>query len=175
MTDISKQFQTPADVADYMVKMLPVNAVSILEPTPGEGNILKALSWHNYNNVTAPKDYFLLDPDIIFEAVILNPPFSDKSANLENAPEELKLKLKGMKTGYYFLFEAMRRADSVIALMCWFAISDSDVRLRALKAFGLKSVTYLPRKTFNYARVQTVIIELKKGYTGPTEFKTFNL
>lgn len=175
MTDISKQFQTPADVADYMVKMLPVSAINILEPTPGEGNILKALSWHNYSNVMAPKDYFLLDPDIRFDAVILNPPFSDKSADLSNCPADLIPKLKGMKTGYHFLFDAMRRADNVIALMCWFAISDSDVRMRTLKAYGLKSITYLPRKTFNYARVQTVIIELEKGYTGPTEFKTFNL
>jgi len=67
----------------------------------------------------------------------------------------------------------MKKSNNVIALMPWFTISDSDVRLRFLKNYGLKSLTALPRKTFQYARIQTVIIELQKGYDKETIFKTF--
>ena len=51
-------------------------------------------------------------------------------------------------------------------------ISDSDVRLRYLKNYGLKSITALPRKTFQYARIQTVVLELDRDYKGDTIFKT---
>jgi hypothetical protein len=65
----------------------------------------------------------------------------------------------------------MKMSDNVIALMPWFTISDSDVRLRTLKGFGIKSLTALPRKTFDYVRIQTVVIELQKGYKDSTIFK----
>ena len=71
--------------------------------------------------------------------------------------------------------KCLHMSDNVIALMPWFTISDSDVRLRALKTWGLKSITALPRKTFDYARIQTVVLELQKGYIGMTEFKVFDL
>ncbi|MNL79039.1 hypothetical protein D3C87_2055590 [compost metagenome] len=67
----------------------------------------------------------------------------------------------------------MKKSDNIIALMPWYTISDSDVRMRFLKDFGIKSLTALPRKTFQYARIQTVIIELEKGYTDETIFRTF--
>jgi hypothetical protein len=59
--------------------------------------------------------------------------------------------------------------------MPWFTISDSDVRLRALKRYGLKSVTALPRKTFEYVRIQTVVLQLEKGYRGDTTFIVYDL
>lgn len=71
--------------------------------------------------------------------------------------------------------ECMNMSDNVIALMPWFTLSDSDVRLRALKKYGMKSLTALPRKTFEYVRIQTVVIELQKGYKGETAFKVFDL
>jgi hypothetical protein len=58
-------------------------------------------------------------------------------------------------------------------LMPWFTISDSDVRLRHIKSYGLKSITALPRKTFEYARIQTCVFELEKGFKGESLFKTF--
>jgi hypothetical protein len=66
-------------------------------------------------------------------------------------------------------------SNNIIALMPWFTISDSDVRLRNIKKYGIKSITALPRKTFQYARIQTVILELEKGYKGDTIFKVFDL
>lgn len=173
MTDICKQFQTPDEVCDYMVNMVPKKSKTILEPTQGMGNLVRALERRNFKNIITPKDFFLFDTDIRVDTVILNPPFSSNSANLENAPAGVNL--KGMRVGYYILEECLKMSDNVIALMPWFTISDSDVRLRMLKDFGLKSLTALPRKTFDYARIQTVVIELEKGYSGETIFKTLDL
>lgn len=78
----------------------------------------------------------------------------------------------GMRLGYYILQECLKRSDRVIALMPWFTLSDSDIRLQELKRFGIKSLTALPRKTFQYARIQTVVIELARGHK-KTIFKTF--
>jgi type I restriction-modification system DNA methylase subunit len=168
--DIKKgtDFQTPHSVAEYMVSLIPEGAKKILEPTPGSGNIVTAL--HGYN-VIAPKDYFLLYPDR-YDCIVMNPPFSSKYAYLDNA--KMDYTKHGMRLGYQILVECMEMSDNVIALMPWFTISDSDVRLRFLKKYGIISLTALPRKTFQYARIQTVILQLQKGWGGDTLFKTFS-
>ena len=167
---IDTNFQTPDFVVNYMISLIDFKPKSILEPTPGLRNISKKLRSENYN-VIEPKDFFKLNCDLEkFDLIIGNPPFSEKSAYLENAPKNLDL--KGMKCGYYILKECMKMSDNLIMLMPWFTISDSDVRLRFLKDFGMVSVTPLPRKTFDYARIQTVVIHLKKGYTAETIFNT---
>lgn len=168
MKDFRTEFQTPPPVCKYMVGMIPKGAKKILEPTKGIGNIVNELSGYE---VTAPDDFFLLDRNQRFDAIVMNPPFTAKSAFLENAHETFEE--KGMKFGYYILTECMKMSDNVIALMPWFTLSDSDVRLRFLRDFGMKSLTPLPRKTFQYARIQTVIIELEKGYKGDCLFKRF--
>lgn len=168
--DYSEDFQTPPDVCAYMASMIPWNCYTVLEPTPGIGNLVKAIS--PTCEVTAPLDYFKLPPGR-FDCVVMNPPFSAKSTILQNAPTGKDF--SGMKMGYWFLTECMERSDNVIALMPWFTLSDSDVRMRFLKEWGLKSITALPRKTFQYARIQTVVLQLQKGYKGPTEFKVFEL
>jgi len=164
---ISTDFQTPPEVAKYMCSLIPVNTKSVLEPTPGIGNILQFLSGYQ---VTAPENFFALQPDR-FDSIIMNPPFSSKYAF--GVPEAFEH--NGMRLGYYILTECMKMSDNIIALMPWFTISDSDVRLRYLKSFGLKSITALPRKTFQYARIQTCVFELQKGYTGDTLFRVFDL
>lgn len=80
-----------------------------------------------------------------------------------------------MRLGYYILTECMQMSDNIIALMPWFTISDSDVRLRSIMRYGLISVTALPRATFQYARIQTVVLHMKKGHPGNTLFKAFDL
>jgi len=173
VTDGSKyarDFQTPPIVCDYIVSLLPHYIKEVLEPTPGEGNLVAAAERFGIN-VIAPEDYFLLEKRR-FEAVITNPPFSAKYAIIENAPTGINK--HGMRLGYHILKECMEMSDIVIALMPWFTISDSDVRLRFLKDYGLKSLTALPRKTFKYARIQTVVIELRKGWDKPTQFNVFD-
>lgn len=173
MADICTQFQTPPTVCDYMVDMIPLDCITLIEPTKGVGQLEDAARRAGFTEIYTPKDFFSIDFNRRFDCAILNPPFSSNSANLENAPPDINL--KGMRVGYHILNECMKMSDNVIALMPWFTISDSDVRLRHLKAFGLKSLTALPRKTFEYARIQTVIIELQKGYTGETIFRTLDL
>jgi hypothetical protein len=165
---IAVDFQTPPEVCKYMASMVPPGVRTVLEPTPGIGNIVAQLSGYE---VTAPKDYFGLDNKQRFDCVVMNPPFSSKSAF--NVP--LHLNRFGMRLGYHILTECMLMSDNVIALMPWFTLSDSDVRLRSLKKYGMKSLTALPRKTFEYVRIQTVVIELQKGFKGETAFKVFDL
>lgn len=178
MTKVCEMFQTPKSVVNYMIQLMEQHhndyPISVLEPTPGLGNIVEAL-WKSENviSVYAPTDYFERRDDILsrkFGCVMMNPPFSKKSCLLDNAPQFWK-DAKGMTTGYNFLYDAMEVSDHIIALMPWFTIADSDVRMRKLLDFGLISVTLLPRKTFDYARIQTCILHLKKGHTGQTEFK----
>lgn len=168
---IDVNFQTPVSVCNYMVNMIPENAVKVLEPTPGLGNIVNALTHKNKYDISVADDFFLLDKSNWFDCVIMNPPFSSKSAFIDNAP--IDAEVKGMKLGYFILKQCMQMSDNIIALMPWYTISDSDVRMRYLKDFGIKSLTALPRKTFQYARIQTVVIELQKGYQEETIFKTF--
>jgi type I restriction-modification system DNA methylase subunit len=154
-----------------MVSLIPNNTITILAPTPGIGNIVSLIKDYD---VTAPEDFFLMEKQK-FDCIIMNPPFSSKSAFLDNASVEVINIHKGMRLGYWFLLEAMKMSNNIIALMPWFTISDSDVRLRRIKSFGLKSLTALPRKTFEYARIQTVILELEKDFQGETLFKVFEL
>lgn len=150
-----------------MASLIPEGVKSVLEPTPGAGNIVSVLGDYT---VTAPKDFFAM-PFSRFDCVVTNPPFSSKYAF--GIPE--RLNKAGMRLGYHILTECMRLSDNVIALVPWFTISDSDVRLRMLKKWGLKSVTALPRKTFQYARIQTVVLEMSKGFDQETTFKVFDL
>lgn len=166
-------FQTPEDVANYMCSLIPPpsGCRSVLEPTPGIGTIKNILLQKGYD-VTAPEDYFLLDRGLMFDAIVMNPPFSHKFTVIENAP--LEIHKAGMRMGYWFLTDCMRRSTNIVALMPWFTISDSDVRLRMLYRYGLRSLTALPRKTFQFARIQTVVIHLEKGFKGETLFKAFD-
>lgn len=168
-SELVNDFQTPPEVCRYMVSLLPEHVKTTLEPTKGNGNIVSAL---NKYEVTAPDDFFLLDKSRRYDAVIMNPPFSSRSAIMTNAPKNIDL--NGMKAGHYILTQCMQLADTVIALMPWFTVSDSDVRLRYLKAFGMRSITALPRKTFGYVRIQTCIIHLEKGFIGETEFRVYD-
>lgn len=170
--EVDSNFQTPLDICDYMVDMVPSDAITILEPTPGHGNIISVLKKYPRYQITAADDFFLFNTKQRFDSIVMNPPFSSKSAHTVNAPAGSEC--HGMKLGYYILLECMKMSDSIIALMPWYTIADSDVRMRYLKQYGIKSLTALPRKTFEYARIQTVIIELRKGWKPETIFRTFN-
>lgn len=160
-------FQTPMPVCRYMVSLVPDTTVTVLEPTKGMGNIVSLLGKYN---VTAPDNFFEMTKGR-FDCVLMNPPFSAKYAY--GVPDAIQK--VGMRLGYHILTECMQMSDCVIALMPWFTISDSDIRLRKLKKWGLKSVTALPRKTFQYARIQTVVLELVKNWDNETVFKVFDL
>jgi hypothetical protein len=165
---MKKSFQTPPEICRYMVNLLALDCcVEILEPTAGEGNIVTALRASEFG-VFAPENFWTMERRR-FAGVVMNPPFSGKYANMAGSPDHLRK--RGMMVGYHILQECMTMADEIVALMPWFIISDSDVRVRALKAFGIVGLHSLPRKTFDYARIQTVIIHLRKGWPEEVKFK----
>lgn len=167
-------YQTKTIIAEYMASLVPEYAI-VLEPTPGEGNLVKALK-NRECGVFAPPDYFKVREELLkkeFDYVVMNPPFSDKSCNLELAPKDWKK--SGMKVGYRFLLDAMSLSDNIIALMPWFTLIDSDVRTRKIKEFGLKQLTALPRSSFDYIRIQCCIMVLEKGYKGETQYNVMDI
>lgn len=136
-------FQTPEPICEYMVNFLPLGVLTVLEPTPGKGNLVRAL--HNYH-VTAPKEFSEISG--YFDAVVMNPPFSP------------------MQEGYRILYSVMKMSDIIIALMPWLTIINSKRRTHDILDYGLQSITHLPRSVFPGARVQTCILEMCKGYIG---------
>lgn len=145
-------FQTPENICNYMAGFLPDNAGTILEPTPGQGNLVATLE--SKGSVMAPKDFFSM-PSGRFDYVVMNPPFTP------------------MARGYKILFRCMEYSDHIIALMPWLTLINADRRTKKLIDFGLVSITHLPRTAFKGSRVQTCIIQLSKGFTGETKFILF--
>lgn len=169
MFEINENFQTPPVVADYMAEMaseikLPrfsfpgISNIRILEPTPGKGQLVQALNDKMPWNVCFPDGDFWTSPcsEEEYHCVVMNPPF--------NPVLEMER----------FVKKCMLLAPNVIALLPWSYIINSERRLAELIAYGLVSVTSLPRKTFPGCRVQVAIFELNKGYAGQTEFKQFS-
>jgi len=142
-------FQTPDWVCKEMIALLPTTVLHILEPTPGAGNLVKALKLKGYN-VTVPIDFW--SGGGRFDAVVINPPFSP------------------MIIGYQILFKCMEMSDTIIAIMPWLTLINSVKRTKAILDFGLKSVTHLPRHAFKGARVQCCILNMQKGHNGHTDF-----
>jgi hypothetical protein len=148
--DWGDNFQTPENVCEYMASFLKGNKGLILEPTAGKGKLVKALK--KYGQVFVPNDFNkMVKTD--FEWIVMNPPFSP------------------MKQGYDILYRCMDMSDNIIALMPYLAIINGEKRRKLIKDFGLKSVTHLPRPTFKGSRVQTCILEMKRGYKGDTIYK----
>ena len=58
-------FQTPPEVCNYMVDHIPgwitINC-TILEPTPGQGNIVNSLKEYGFKNIITPENFWDL-PD----------------------------------------------------------------------------------------------------------------
>ena len=65
-------FQTPKEVCIYMASFLPDRVGIILEPTKGEGNLVKVLN--NKGTLIAPDDFFSLDKKSRFDYIVMNPP-----------------------------------------------------------------------------------------------------
>ena len=152
-SNFSTDFQTPEKVCTYMSSFLPDNAGDILEPTKGVGNLVKALS--KKGNVIAPDGNFFDMPKRMFDWVVMNPPFTP------------------MKKGYEILYDCMEMSDNVVALMPWLTMINGKKRTDDIMEFGLVSITHLPRKIFDGARVQTCILVMRKGYRGSTEFLNY--
>ena len=140
-------FQTPEWVCKEMVKLIPQGTETILEPTHGFGNLVKELAGYA---VTVPDDFWKAEGR--YDAVVMNPPFSP------------------MAEGYRILYRCMEMTDTIIAVMPWLTLINSERRTKDITKWGLKSVTHLPRWAFRGARVQCCILFMVKGYNGRTDF-----
>ena len=145
-------FQTPEWVCGFMCELLPKGIASVLEPTPGKGNLVKALAGYR---VTAPKNFWTVSGR--FDAVVMNPPFTP------------------MAQGYRILYAVMEMSDVVIALMPWLTLINSKRRTKDIETFGLKDVIHLPRDVFPGSRVQTCILNMRKGYAGKTSLRFLHM
>jgi len=143
-------FQTKPEICEYMVGLLHDTDLCVLEPTPGEGNLVKALKAAGHH-VTAPK-YFYDLPQSYYHAVVMNPPFTP------------------MKEGYRILQACLALAPIVIALMPWLTVINSERRSQMLYHYGIRSITHLPRSAFPGTRVQTCILHLHKDWCNPIMF-----
>lgn len=162
----ASDFQTPPHICRYMISLLPGGIRTVLEPTPGLGNLVMSLQGYN---VTAPIDFFLLDKSQRFDAVVMNPPFTANECNMQNAPISF-LKYRD-QAGYRILQSCMELSGTVICLLPWYTLINSNKRVLWLQRFGLKSITQVSRSAFPKLRVQCVILELNKGFTGDTVYK----
>lgn len=145
-------FQTPPSICQHMASMLPIRSKLVLEPTPGDGNLVKALIDAGLR-VHAPDDFWTVDDK--YDAIVMNPPFSP------------------MQLGYKILSRCMEMSDVVVALMPWLTIINSEKRTRQIMDFGLRSVTHLPRNAFKGSRVQTCILEMNRWWKGSTLFSAY--
>jgi hypothetical protein len=148
-------FQTPGYIAELMVSRLSCMVDVVLEPTPGNGNIVKELQRQRYTPVIPKKDFWDMDFTNFtkrIDAIVMNPPFSP------------------MKLGYKFLYKCMELSDIIVALMPWLTLINSKRRFKDIINFGLVSVIHLDRSVFKGSRVQTCILHMKKHFKGTTKF-----
>lgn len=147
-------YQSPLWACDLMITLIPDGITTVLEPTPGEGNLVRKLRERGYE-VTAPVLYEHISPFDRFDAVVMNPPFLN---SIEHK----------------FLDSAMEMSDVVIALLPWFTLINCDSRTAKLKRFGIHTIIHLPRSSFKKIRVQTMILKLVRGYQGQINFHIFD-
>jgi type I restriction-modification system DNA methylase subunit len=146
-------FQTPEDVALYMAMMIPVDRnQTILEPTPGMGNLVKAVEGRGI--IITPDDFWQMKKRR-FDYAIMNPPFTP------------------MAEGWRYLQAVMEMSSNVIALIPWLLLLNSERRMKFVMGFGLISITYLPRRVFSGSRVQCCILRLNEDYKDQTTFLNY--
>lgn len=69
-------FQTPVPVCEYMARKVPAGATTVLEPTPGRGNLVTVLSKNPKLTVSmAARNFFDIDTsNNRFDCIVMNPP-----------------------------------------------------------------------------------------------------
>lgn len=153
--EVSMQFQTPEWVCEIMAKMIydiSPFPETILEPTSGEGNLVKAIeSEHITPFIYTPSNFFEFDKRV--DCIVGNPPFTP------------------MKLGYAILERCFELSDNIIFLMPWLSLINSEKRTELYFNKGLKTITHLPRRAFNGSRVQTCIMQFQDGYRGDVIFR----
>ncbi len=145
-------FQTPEWVSEIMVDLIPGQPETILEPTPGAGNLVKAIGKRFSSVIYTPDRFEEFNKERV-DCIVANPPFTP------------------MSEGYRLLENMFDRSDNIIILMPWLAIINSEQRTKSYIERGLKYIVHLPRNAFKGSRVQTCILVFEKGHLGDIIFK----
>lgn len=141
-------FQTPEWVCDIMAELISGYPDTILEPTPGEGNLVQSLKTKfPLSTIYAPKAFEKWKRRRV-DYIVSNPPFTP------------------MTQGYDLLDRFFDISDNIIIIMPWLALINSERRTKRYVDQGLKEVHHLPRRAFPGSRVQTCILIFQKGYGG---------
>lgn len=136
-----------------MASLLTGKEAHICEPTPGAGNLVKALGqkW-GVTKVICPDKYEDFwkwrHKDHPYDSYVMNPPFHPATQ------------------GYSFLYHALKKARKVVALMPWWTLINSEKRTKLLVESGLHKIIHLPRSVFPGARIQTCIMAIDKSKVG---------
>lgn len=146
-------FQTPDWVCRLMVRRIPIGAKTILEPTPGDGNLVRAIQSQFPDSIVYDPVHFGKFPYHGVDCIVANPPFTP------------------MQTGYQLLETFFGLSNNIIILMPWLALINSEKRTKTYMEHGLKQVIHLPRSAFPGARVQTCILVFEGGYPGVVTFQ----
>lgn len=150
----SNHFQTPLWVCDIMIKQITNPPNSILEPTAGNGNLVKTLKekFPNTEIIAEYHDIHNLAP-IKVDYVVANPPFSP------------------MLKGYEMLELFFKFSKNIIIILPWLSLINSVKRTNWFRLMGLYKVIHLPRSAFVGSRVQTCILVFKDNYHGMIELE----
>jgi len=148
----NSDFQTPEWVCEIMVNLIPGQPETILEPTSGAGNLVKAIGKRFSSTIYSPARFEVFKKERV-DCIVANPPFTP------------------MSKGYRLLDNLFNRSDNIIILMPWLAIINSEQRTKSYIERGLKYIIHLPRNAFKGSRVQTCILVFEKGYQGDIIFK----
>lgn len=141
-------FQTPSWLCDMMTELISGYPETILEPTPGDGNLVQSLKTKfPRSTVDAPHTFEKWKRRRV-DYIVSNPPFTP------------------MTQGYDLLDIFFNISDNIIIIMPWLALINSERRTKRYVEHGLKEVHHLPRRAFPGSRVQTCILIFQKGYDG---------
>lgn len=141
-------FQTPEWVCRLMVRRIPLSAKTILEPTPGAGNLIRAIKAQFLEaTIYEGMPYHYVD------CIVANPPFTP------------------MRLGYEMLETFFKLSANIIIIMPWLALINSQKRTHDYIEHGLRQIIHLPRSVFAGSRVQTCILVFEKGYRGQITFQ----
>lgn len=147
-------FQTPDWVCDIMTELILGYPETILEPTPGAGNLFQSISKRLPKSIIyAPKHFEEFNIERV-DLIVANPPFTP------------------MSQGYQLLDRFFDISDNIIILMPWLALINSESRTKRYIDHGLKEIHHLPRRAFPGSRVQACILVFQKGYNGEIRFKS---
>lgn len=142
-------FQTPEWVCEIMVSMIDGDPSFVLEPTSGEGNLVRAIQKKFPDcTITEPNNIFQYEPEQKFDCIVANPPFTP------------------MVKGYEILQRIIKWSDDIVILLPWLLLINSERRSKWFVENGLSEVRHLPRRAFPGSRVQTCIVKMIKDYDG---------